>query len=538
MKCADVMRDYSRIPAGTLVAPFKQAVFLLGLLMPTKEPQKPKKLSEGRWDLMCRLLQKIFGQYARMFFPQEGEDPQEESWALPRSVAMPTFLHYFTSTRVYASVEQLENRLSGLFGHFDDELKTELGLSANHLMIMIQDLTSLLQERMDDVRARYQSKFYSSLLTATMPEFLSHSISLDGLLTVEYNQLEKMWGQESASLFWQTFVSIRGATKEISYLTEISEIEKCPMLQFSEGKAICPMGNALYYAAQIWFEESLLGGTHRDRFLKRRDLFLESRVVKAFRGIFDQNALFFPQEYERDDSSLEHDLVMVNGRSLFLVEAKAGSVREPFRDPDRAYPRILTNFRQTIQEGYEQARRIRQRLQSHQSVELFDRNGVSIATLKPEDFDDIFCICVTADCFGPLATDLALLEKEGQEEYPWVVTYYDLESFADALQYRGWSHEQLCDYLKARLRLYGLVATGDELDIAGIFITHESLDVLLEAEADKIAMDGSTSQVFDDIWLEKNGGPKADLSPGTVFVNPIWNEPSVRDLFPFLPDGL
>src|SRR5438552_12836052 len=48
----------------------------------------------------------------------------------------------------------------------------------------------------------------------------------------------------------------------------------------------------------------------------------------------------------------------------------------------------------------------------------YDGGDGILVTLRPEDVDEVYCAVVTADSFGPLATNLALLlEKDRSEEH-------------------------------------------------------------------------------------------------------------------------
>jgi hypothetical protein len=442
---------------------------------------------------------------------------------------MPLFLHYFTSTRVYASVEQMETRLLKIFAPFDPELHNAVGLSASRMCELIKGVTSHLQERADAAREEAVSMYTRGAFNAIMsgstgsqdfPSVSELQRSMLSSLKVSRVDLASRWGERDATLFWDLFVTIRGASAQITYLTEKNPVELKPLLSHQDGEAYLPMGNVLYYAAQKLFGAYLEQGSTRAAFLKRRDDFLEERAEAAFRSFLGDSAKIWTNVCEQPDTRYEHDLIVAWQRVLFVVEAKAGQVKEPFRDADKAYPRIVSNFKEVVQKGYDQANQVRKLLLEGKDVPLYDlSNGKRVATLCPGDFDRLYCICVTSDSFGPLAGDLHLLKRANGEEYPWVVTYYDLESFFEALAYRKWTGAEFCRFLDDRLALYDRLVCSDELDVAGIFITHGSLDALLQTDLDQLVLDGSTSTVFDDIWTEKQGGSTADLTPRITFTN-------------------
>jgi hypothetical protein len=248
-------------------------------------------------------------------------------------------------------------------------------------------------------------------------------------------------------------------------------------------------------------------------------------VELAVRGFFPTEAAFVPSSYETPTAQYEHDLIVVWKRHVFVVESKASPPVEPFRDPERAYERIRRAFRSDrgIQKAYEQANRIRRALLiDRRDVTLYDKRGHRLATLSPGDFDDVFCICTTADDYGLLATDLSMLLELGSDGvYPWAVNVYDLEAFLNGLRRKAWGPDRLIEYLADRRKLNGKLRTGDELEIAGTFLKHGSLTQLVAAEADVVVLDPAYASVFDEIWRETQGGPAPRLeAPGdVVFTN-------------------
>lgn len=203
---------------------------------------------------------------------------------------------------------------------------------------------------------------------------------------------------------------------------------------------------------------------------------------------------------------------------LFVFEAKASPVREPFRDPIRAHERIRGDFRETIQKAYEQANRVRTRLLNSENVDLYSSTGEHLTTLLASEIDRIYCVCVTSDNFGPVATNLPLLQKPSTEEFPWAVSYLDLETILNGFTFRGWGPDQLCNFLDQRLKLYGRLVASDELEPAGIYLKEGSLERLLSLDVDQVVLGPDTSQVFDEIWKEKNGGAKANFEPNKLIV--------------------
>jgi hypothetical protein len=204
-------------------------------------------------------------------------------------------------------------------------------------------------------------------------------------------------------------------------------------------------------------------------------------------------------------------MIVVDGDTVFIVEAKASPLPEPFRDPEKAFTRLRHAFRadKGIQKGFEQAESIRNKLDQGESVPLYDRRGNQIALLDPAVVRHRFSVVVTRDDFGSLATDLALLlEKAADTPYPWVVNILDLSAIADAWEHLGWGTAELRSYLEPRLRLHGKVFVSDELELVGYHLQHGSLDSLVYNAADRVNLVPSYSDFFDQLYRhQRYGGP-------------------------------
>jgi hypothetical protein len=196
--------------------------------------------------------------------------------------------------------------------------------------------------------------------------------------------------------------------------------------------------------------------------------------------------------FETPDLHYEHDLVILHKDLCLIVEAKASPPVEPFRDPEKAFVRLRNAFRADtgLQKAYEQAMRLWRRLKKGESVILYNEKGGVVAQLSPELTNRTFCVCVTRDNYGPLATDLALLlEKEDGEPYPWAINVLDLGALGEAWTYFGWGVHELQEYLKERIQLHGKVFSDDELVFAGYYIQHGSFEHALRAPAARISLD-------------------------------------------------
>ncbi|WP_229626488.1 hypothetical protein, partial [Vibrio parahaemolyticus] len=264
--------------------------------------------------------------------------------------------------------------------------------------------------------------------------------------------------------------------------------------------------------------------------LKARDKKLEEKTTEQFKRILPDTAMFFESAFETDNAHFEHDLVIVHDNNLLVIEAKASPPREPLRDPSRAFIRINDHFKGNagIQKAYNQAHRLEENLRDNGFVDLYDQKGKHLYHIISEDIKNVYCICVTRDDFGALATDLSLLlEKGNGYKYPWAVNISDLEFMLDGFIYLGMTDADLYQYLDTRCLLHGKVFGTDELEYAGAFLKYGGLEHFVHLEADFVPLDISESKVFDDIYSAQLTGKDYTLE----VVEPVITEIDKKNLF-------
>lgn len=197
------------------------------------------------------------------------------------------------------------------------------------------------------------------------------------------------------------------------------------------------------------------------------------------------------------------------------VREQGTPLNEPFRDPEKAFERLRRAFRADggIQKAFNQGDRARKALRDSGKFCLYDGSGAFVCSIEADAVDDVFCICVTADNYGPVAVKLdSLLEKEADAPCPWSVWVFDFESMLDAFRRKGLGPEKLREFLIQRAEIQEKAFTDDELEIVGAFILRGSLAPWIQQPADIVFFENGFSKIFDDIFQEDNGGPPAKLT--------------------------
>lgn len=508
---------------ATLESPARQWSFLLGLLLASPQPSQPREFTAEDQEAAEQLLNEAFGAYSHLYYPSPDEISEiTAEWRRTREVAMPAFLH-FVGTRILATGEQVAERVRRYATPFDDQLAATLGLSATDALAITDWICARLQEKLDRLSdaARVEKGMRLEILDDaeregwTLDDFRKAAQKadywdavepiLEGLTTFGQITREELVTQfpETGQAYWDLFAVERGQGHNIEFPTQRPIVDDRPLIVVAPEVAMCPASLSLYLAVSEVAERTLQEGAHRDTFFRRRDRTLEQEARAQFERILDEEAAFYSGIYETPDHQHEHDLVITWKSLCLLVEVKASPPVEPFRDPEKAYVRLRRGFRSDsgIQGAYNQSVRLWRRLASGETVRLFDGSGQEVVQLRPNDIGDMFCVCVTRDDFGPLATNLALLlEKSDGEPFPWAVNVLDLGALADAWEHFRWGPQELREYLYDRIRLHGRILCDDELDVAGYFIRHGGLSSILETHADYVHLNPTYSSIFDEIY--------------------------------------
>lgn len=520
-----------------LTSPAKQIPLLLGVLLSTDEPDDPEDFGQEHWNHVRPILDRLFFAYTRLYDPKDGDFGNlQPEWIRVREVAMSAFLHYF-NTGLLASVEQLIGRISIYLLPFDTEIKDLLGIGASQaleicvwirdhlqscadeLLVAAKDEQVLRHALLDQATAERWSK--EKLIEETRQsshrekaERLFAAINALGRLNVEKLREEF---PDTADQFWSQFTIARGTAPTVQYPTERSVFESKPLILLSEEEALCPNVNQLFGAFLHVAEVELLNSRARDSYLKARDTALERDVVDKLRPFFSADVQIWENVYETPDCQFEHDAIILDDELCIVAEAKAKPPIEPFRDPDRAFNRLRHAFHGDagIQKGFEQANRVVEKLHSGQNVTLYDKKGNKVGELQPDAAKATIAVCTTRDNYGLLATNLRLLlEKDDNDNYPWIVNTLDLENLRMAWDNFGWGSRELRKYLEQRIQLHGKAISDDELDFAGYYIRHGSFESVIHVKADMVQLTPEYSSVFDDLYRNiHQAGPPVVFEP-------------------------
>ncbi|CAI8301377.1 MAG: Uncharacterised protein [Bacteroidetes bacterium MED-G17] len=208
----------------------------------------------------------------------------------------------------------------------------------------------------------------------------------------------------------------------------------------------------------------------------------------------------------------EQDMLFLWKEYTFIIEAKGYNLREPLRDPNKAFVRIKDDFKSSIGYGHTQTKRVEKYFVDQIPLRIEDKDGKlieEIDTTKYEEND--FPIIVNLKSFGQIQNDLStLLEVNEDEAFPWVVKLDDLETFLLTMIAKKKRPQYFINYLLMREKLHSKLICSDELEISGGYLT----DVITERKIEKAEIFVTTPDlpaVFDEQYRKGMGFEKEKL---------------------------
>lgn len=508
-----------------LSSPLRQLYFLGGLLMSSNTTDENKfQCSEEEWDVIIQKINEIEKEYALMFYPKEQEDITEH-WKKVREVAMPSFLSYFNLGPLNYE-EQTIRWVQELYGLLDHIIKTETELNTDDFIQFYENVDKLHRNNLQS---------HSSRSIPLRKDWDKYSNLKIGTVEDAPDEIKKI-GEDRRPIL--TFIADYGIVSRffaIELVTEnlpIEKVKKILQLLSTERaqsdflyytatnpgnplyeKPIVHIGEEMYQVFEVkqvlHAIENLLDTicskttTNTTKLTEKKGKLLENRIVELFE-------VFLKKDYEKYVGyyvdGKEQDILFLWKNYAFIIEAKGYNLREPLRDPDKAFIRIKDDFNDSIGYAYEQTHRIEQKFINKEVLKITDKDGnliKEIDTSKYEDND--FSIIVNLKSFGEMQTDLSfLLEIDDDDAYPWAVRFDDLEVFILTLIAKKKTPFFFIQFLLMREKLHGKLLCSDETEICGGFILNKLNNKFIEKN-EMIMMHHSLADLFDKQYFKGMG---------------------------------
>lgn len=390
---------------GRLVSPMRQLYYLAGLLV-TQDGDGTNEFqySAEEWQKIVDHLVEIENEYYKLFLPEKSEDVTEE-WKKKVGAVMPTFLSYFNLGPLNFE-EQVIEQIRGTFTTLDDVIAAKTGLKTEDYLQFYENLDSWCEYNFQSLGIgglqyplRENWREYTNIEIGVIdeaPEVIkqmgTERVPMMTLVTdpgIKYRfKAKDMVSNELSIVKVNTILSqvtIKRETTDFLYYTGQNPLVQCPIVD---------LGNGLYQVfeekrvlhAILFLLETICKDTNaaKARLTHSKGLYLENKIEDLFRKFFGSKAEII-NNYEID--CCEQDIIVLWNGYLFVIEAKAYTNREPFRNTEKAFTRIKDDFNDCIGYAYKQCKRVEDKLKVGKPFDLMDKKGKVLKTIDPADYD-------------------------------------------------------------------------------------------------------------------------------------------------------
>lgn len=510
-----------------LSSPQRQMYFLAGLLITSDTSNASDfQFSHEKWNKMVELLIKIEKEYDKLFFPKSEMDITEE-WKKVRRVAMPSFLSYFSQGPLNFE-EQPINWISDLYIQLNQLIEAETGLKTEQFVQFYENLDNLTQKKFQGFASPKQRNLFQK-------EWLELSDIKMGVVDEAPDFIKEM-SEQNRPLY--TFMADPGIIKRFvaedlvsANLSLIQVNQILPLLSCQRSKSdylyytstkpgnplydkpIVDIGKGMYQVFEVKqvihaiesFVESVCSKTKQNtsKLTKKKGDLLEDRILYLFKKYFKTEYKFYRGYYVNGN---EQDILFLWRNYAFIIEAKGYNLREPLRDPDKAFVRIKDDFKSSIGYGYQQTKRIEQIFKAQEKLIITDKSGTLIEEIDTSKYEDNdFSIIVNLKSFGQIQNDLStLLEITDEDVFPWAVRLDDLETFILTLIAQKKHTTAFIDYLLIREELHGRLICMDESELMGAFLIQKMTKKIIDTP-DTLVTTPDLADIFDKQYVKGMG---------------------------------
>ncbi len=167
----------------------------------------------------------------------------------------------------------------------------------------------------------------------------------------------------------------------------------------------------------------------------------------------------------------ETDSILIYEDHLFIIEIKAGAFT--YTPPATDFTAYIESLRNLVFRPVEQGKRFLEYLSSEDIVDISDKNRCLIGKISRKDYAHITICTITLDPFTELAAQVEHLKKIGLDvgTHPiWSISIDDLRVYADVFD----NPLIFLHYVEQRIRAFKskIIKTEDELDHLGLYLKH------------------------------------------------------------------
>lgn len=502
----------------------RQLYYLAGLLTSIKEDGTNKIQPEKEeWVQIVNLLIDIENAHYKLFIPENYERLDYESKRKIK-IAMPTFLSYFNLGPLNFE-EQIINEIISVYSKMDDVINESTGLSTADFILFYENLDEWCQYNFKSLTQTWENcptrdnwTEYTNLELGvyentpneikeiTEERMPMYALVMDPGIKCRFKPLDLAVNGLSAEkvLLILSLLSIQRDDKDFLYYTSLNPLSNKPIIDLQNGLFQVFEEKRVLHAIRNYLESICKRNEQTtSRLSHHKGNYLEDNIVELFRKFFGKNAEILKGYYI---DGCEQDIMILWKNFIFIIESKAYTNKEPFRDTEKAFKRIKQDFDRSIGYAHKQAKRVENKFKEGLPFNLTDKNGNTLKTISPTDYkDNDFYIIVNQEAFGQIQVDLStFLEIDEEDNYPWAVRFDDLETFILTLIAKKKKPQYFIDFLIFREFLHGHITCMDEGEICGGYLMGALTHEIAESN-DMIVCTPELASVFDEQYRKGMG---------------------------------
>ncbi|MBB6732669.1 YecA family protein [Cohnella zeiphila] len=254
---------------------------------------------------------------------------------------------------------------------------------------------------------------------------------------------------------------------------------------------------------------------------------LEDLTMKLFKKIFPSAEIYSSLYYiSKEGKRCELDGLVKYDNCIILIEAKSGIFSKSARNG--AIGRLENVLYDNIDYAAMQANRAKEYITLTHEPIFEDKSKKEIFRLKKNGYENIYLLNVTSEYFSELSTNLKQLHNIGLvniENFPWSVTYTDLDIIADFTQFPN----QFLHYIYFREKLNNKAQISGtfkhmyELDLFGFYLLEET-----EGLDDFFTEDMDESVLVRNIYLNKSEDARLTTPDFSSIFNEYYNRKAIN----------
>ena len=458
---------------------------------------------------------KVRAGYYDALLPKENDETDEFYHFYKTS--MPVFNDFFDTGSINFEEQEVE-RITRLFIPFNDVLVSQTGLGVKDFIDIYNAIDNLLEinsnypliitKKSTEAKEFWDEKTKDGISPrdwnydgndANIIKLSQYFNDRGSKFTISIDDFEELIAKK-ASIFLDIFSLSRSEDSEYLYYTQQNKILTNPIYKKSNGEFIVISRKQIVHAIFKKLHNSLMNSPKKESYLNFRGNWLQNKTEELLRRYFGKDARIF-NEYKVDGKA--NDVLLLHRGLALIIENKAHQEVQFSGIPDvkNIFKQYYARFKKSIQDGYEQAWRIKDKFYYEAKFTITDLKNNPIFEVDTRKYKNVFSIIITQDRFREPQINIPSLLKldEDDDTYPLSLSIDDFEVLILAFIKMKVDIGKLIHFLRLREQLQGRLKSNDELELWGSFLQTKRFKIPEEPKM-HFQTNPFMAEIFDQLY--------------------------------------